>query len=409
MFVAWRDLRFAKGRFALMGTVIVLITVLVGLLSGLTAGLGRENTSAITALPADHLVFSAPADGRDVTFTDSRLTERTVRAWARVPGVRHADPLGITTTKAESGGRTAAVSLFGVQPGSAAAPARVGDGAVVLSAKAAASLGARAGGTLTLGGRTVRVAAVSGAAMYAHTPVVWTSLEDWRRLAGGAGAAAGARPAPGDQAASGGRPASAGHGTSASHGTSEGTGASKGMGASEGTGASDDATGATVLALSTSGTAGLAAADRALGTKTVAADDALQAIGSYAAENGSLQLMRGFLFAISALVIGAFFTVWTIQRGGDVAVLKALGASTRSLLRDALGQAVVLLVGGTVLGSALVAAVGAGIGGTVPFVLAPATVLAPALIMIALGAAGAALAIRRITSVDPLTALGSAR
>lgn len=45
-----------------MGTVIVLITVLVGLLSGL----GRENTSAITALPADHLVFSAPADGRDV-------------------------------------------------------------------------------------------------------------------------------------------------------------------------------------------------------------------------------------------------------------------------------------------------------------------------------------------------------
>ncbi|MGX1757393.1 FtsX-like permease family protein [Streptomyces lydicus] len=397
MFVAWRDLRFAKGRFALMGTVIVLITVLVGLLSGLTAGLGRENTSAITALPADYLVFSAPADGRDVAFTDSRLTERTVRAWARVPGVRHADPLGITTTKAESGGRTAAVSLFGVRPGSAAAPARVGDGAVVLSAKAAASLGARAGGTLTLGGRTVRVAAVSGAAMYAHTPVVWTPLEDWRRLAGGAGAAAGGHPASGGQAASGGHPASAGHGASARHG------------ASEGTGASDDATGATVLALSTSGTAGLAAADRELGTKTVAADDALQAIGSYAAENGSLQLMRGFLFAISALVIGAFFTVWTIQRGGDVAVLKALGASTRSLLRDALGQAVVLLVGGTVLGSAVVAAVGAGIGGTVPFVLAPATVLAPALIMIALGAAGAALAIRRITSVDPLTALGSAR
>ncbi|MFG2532885.1 FtsX-like permease family protein [Streptomyces sp. NPDC048516] len=373
MFVAWRDLRYAKGRFALMGTVIVLITVLVGLLSGLTAGLGRENTSAITALPADHLVFSAPADGRDVAFTDSRLTERTVRAWARVPGVRRADPLGIATTKAESGGRTAAVSLFGVRPGSGAAPARVGDGAVVLSSKAAASLGVRAGGTLTLGGRTVRVAAVSGAAMYAHTPVVWTSLEDWRRLVPG------------------------------------GNGASTGNGASAGNAAPDGALGATVLALSTSGTAGLAAADRALGTRTVAAGDALQGVGSYAAENGSLQLMRGFLFAISALVIGAFFTVWTIQRGGDVAVLKALGASTRSLLRDALGQAVVLLMAGTSLGSAVVAAVGAGIGGTVPFVLAPATVLTPALIMIALGAAGAALAIRRITSVDPLTALGSAR
>ena len=134
------------------------------------------------------------------------------------------------------------------------------------------------------------------------------------------------------------------------------------------------------------------------------------AIGSYTAENGSLQLMRGFLFAISALVIGAFFTVWTIQRSGDVAVLKALGASTALLLRDALGQAVVLLAAGTAPGHR------AGrrrwaprSAARVPFVLDPPTVLVPALIMIALGAAGAALSIRRITSVDPLTALGSAR
>ena len=94
------------------------------------------------------------------------------------------------------------------------------------------------------------------------------------------------------------------------------------------------------------------AADRAAGTRTVARDDSLAAIGSYTSENGSLQLIRGFLFAISALVIGAFFTVWTIQRSGDIAVLKALGASTASLLKDALGQAVILLAGGTAIGTA---------------------------------------------------------
>ncbi|GGU46954.1 ABC transporter substrate-binding protein [Streptomyces albospinus] len=363
MFVAWRDLRFAKGRFALMGTVIVLITVLVGLLSGLTAGLGRENTSAITALPADHLVFAAPAEGGSLSFADSRLPERTAGDWARVPGVRSADPLGIATAKAGAdGGRTAAVSVFGVRPGSrlAPSPGAVRDGAAVLSRKAADTLGVRAGDRLALGGRTVTVATVSGTAMYSHTPVVWTSLGDWQRLTGNPGGAA-------------------------------------------------DSGGATVLALSTTGTSGLAAADTRLGTRTVTAAAALQAIGSYSAENGSLQLMRGFLFAISALVIGAFFTVWTIQRSGDVAVLKALGASTGSLLRDALGQAVVLLVLGTGLGTAVAAGVGAAVGGTVPFVLDPSTVLIPALIMIALGAVGAALSIRRITSVDPLTALGSAR
>jgi putative ABC transport system permease protein len=45
----------------------------------------------------------------------------------------------------------------------------------------------------------------------------------------------------------------------------------------------------------------------------------------------------------------------------------------------------------------------------VPFLLTPATILGPAAVMIALGALGAALSIRRITSVDPLTALGSTR
>ena len=116
-------------------------------------------------------------------------------------------------------------------------------------------------------------------------------------------------------------------------------------------------------------------------------------------------MMRGLLFAISALVIGAFFTVWTIQRSGDIAVLKALGATTRYLLRDALGQAVVLLVGGTVIGSVLAAGIGALASGTVPFVLSAGTVLLPAAVMIVLGAVGAALSVRRITSVDPLTAL----
>ncbi|RPK47060.1 FtsX-like permease family protein [Streptomyces sp. ADI93-02] len=95
-----------------------------------------------------------------------------------------------------------------------------------------------------------------------------------------------------------------------------------------------------------------------------------------------------------------------------MAVLKALGASTPYLLKDALGQAVVMLAAGTGLGTALASVIGAlagGDGGAVPFVLDASTVLVPAGVMIVLGALGAALSIRRITAVDPLTALGSAR
>ncbi|QNE75177.1 FtsX-like permease family protein [Streptomyces finlayi] len=359
MFVAWRDLGFAKGRFALMGTVIVLITVLVGLLSGLTAGLGKQNVSAITGLPADHLVLSAPADGQKLSFADSQVTPGQWNGWAKAPGVTGAQPLGITTTKAAAGGRTAALSAFGVPAGSSLAPqgALIAEGHAVLSETAAKDLGVRTGSPLTLAGRTLTVAAVAGDASFSHTPIVWTSLADWQQVS----------------------PAT----RNGEH--------------------------ATVIALTTTAGADLSATDKQLATKTLTRDDSLSAIGSYTSENGSLQLMRGFLFAISALVIGAFFTVWTIQRSGDVAVLKALGASTGYLLRDALAQAVVLLVLGTALGTAIAAGVGAAVGSTVPFVLDAPTVLFPAAVMIALGALGAALSIRRITSVDPLTALGSTR
>lgn len=362
MFVAWRDLRFAKGRFALMGSVVLLITLLVGLLSGLTAGLARENVSAVTGLPAGHLAFAAPAGDQGVSFTNSQVPEKAWRAWRAQPGVKSAEPLGIRTTNAAAGGRTAAVSVFGVDPAGPLAPRGSGlaQGQVVLTEKAAKELGGlTAGGKLKIGPLELTVAAVSGTAAYSHTPVVWMDLNDWQRI---------------------GNP-----------------------------GTSID-TLATVIALDTTTSADLAAGDAAAATKARTVDEALGAIGSYQAENGSLQLMRGFLFVISALVIGAFFTVWTIQRSGDIAVLKALGASTPYLLKDALGQAVVMLAIGTGLGTALASGFGALIsGGDVPFVLDAATVLVPAAIMIVLGALGAALSIRRITAVDPLTALGSAR
>jgi putative ABC transport system permease protein len=360
MFVAWRDLRFAKGRFALMGSVVVLITLLVGLLSGLTAGLARENTSAVTGLDADHLAFAAPPGGQAESFTDSTVREGAWRAWAGRPGVEAAQPVGIRTLNATAAGeRTAAVSAFGVEPDGTLGPDGIGPGRVVLSVRAAEELDVAAGDRIALGRTEREVAAVATDAAHSHTPVLWTTLDDWQQI---------------------------GH---------------------DGAGPAEQAT---VIALTTTGGVDLKAGDEAAGTSTLSLDDSLTAIGSYQAENGSLQLMRGFLFAISALVIGAFFTVWTIQRSGDVAVLKALGASTPYLLRDALGQAVVVLALGTGLGTALAAGAGALIGGgAVPFVLDAATVLVPAAVMIALGAFGAALSIRRITAVDPLTALGSAR
>ena len=363
MFVALRDLRHARGRFALMLLVITLITFLVTFLSSLTAGLARESTSAITDLPSTYLSFSMPETDAAPEFTASSVTRQQWEAWGEAPDVSNAEPLGVATTRARSAAQTVAVTAFGVLPssallGDASAPS---DGAVVLSSVAAEALAADPGDTVAIAGQDLLVTAVlESDASFAHTPAIWVTLTDWQAI-----------------------------------------------GAPSNTGG-DDLT-ATAIAITSKG---LSAAERStldadLGTTTLTTAQARTAISSFSSENSSLLTMQAFLIAISALVVGAFFTVWTISRSGDVAVLKALGASTRYLLRDAIGQAALVLVLGVGLGVGLAVAAATALASVVPVEVTNATTALPALALIALGLAGAALAITRIARIDPHAALAA--
>ncbi|PTT67994.1 FtsX-like permease family protein, partial [Arthrobacter sp. HMWF013] len=148
------------------------------------------------------------------------------------------------------------------------------------------------------------------------------------------------------------------------------------------------------------------AANALAGTVSTSRTGSFQALGSYKSENGSLMLMQAFLYGISALVIVAFLTVWTVQRTRDIAVLKALGASGGYVLRDAIAQAAMVLLAGAGLGGAIGLLGGFAAAQAAPFLITPATTLLPVLGIVALGLAGAALAVRRVTAVDPLIALG---
>ncbi|WP_125613006.1 ABC transporter permease [Specibacter cremeus] len=363
MFLAIRDIRNARGRFALMGGVVALISLLLVLLSGLTAGLGNQSTSAIAGLGTgpggtgvDRIAFGVPA-GEKPSFTNSEVTAAQVEAWARQPGVASAVPLGVSQTRLQSPGGTTNVAVFGV--GTAASgtqagltPSSVRAGTVVLGKTAAKDLAVAVGDTVTVGGTTLRVGGIVADQWYSHTPAVWTTLPDWAKL---------------------------------SHAGSL----------------------ATVIAVTyDAGASAAADAADAAGTVSTTRPGAFAALGGYTSEHGSLLMMQGFLYGISALVIVAFLTVWTVQRTRDIAVLKALGASGGYLLRDALVQAALVLVAGAGLG-ALVGVGGGLLAATAaPFLLTPATTLLPAAGIVLLGLAGAVLAVRNVTRIDPLIALG---
>lgn len=328
MYVGWRDLLWARGRFTLVLATVSLITLLVGLLTGLTAGLGRESTSAVTSLQTDHLVLASDS------FDSSRLDP------ARLGD--NAQGLGVATVRAAGNHGATAVALIGVQtPSTLNAPARaVRPGEVVLSQAAAEDLGE---GSLSIAGRDLRVSSVTGTESFAHQPVAWVDLSDWLQLTGNSqpNAATVDGPLP----------------------------------------------------------------DLPKGWSAATPDNSLSAIPGYSSEHGSLVMIRTFLLVISALVIGAFFTVWTMQRSGDVAVLKALGATNGTVLRDALGQAAVVLTVGIGVGALVALGVGTVAEDVVPFHLPLGELLPPLLLLLALGLAGALLAVRSVLRVNPLLAL----
>jgi putative ABC transport system permease protein len=374
VFLAVRDLRFAKGRFLLMGAVVALVAVLAVILTGLATGLTTDNISALRAMPVTHLAFQQDVQGE--LFSRSIIEQPTWQRWATQPGVQAATPYGNSLTHAtdQRGGKNLDIALFGVQPGAFIAPKPASgqplgatpDG-ILISAKLAEQ-GVRVGDTLVVerAGTHLHVLGTLEEASFGHVAVAYAPLRLWQQVHYGLPS----QPPPAAWRQ------------------------------------------ATAVALKlTPGTdaADLKALDAQLGTHTVSKRGAYAAAPGYSAETGTMTLIRGFLYLISTLVVGAFFMVWTVQRKPEIALIKALGGSSRWLLGDAVTQVLVVLVAATGAGIGVGLALGAGLTGTAPFAIEPGPIALAAVLLVALGTLGTLAAVRRITTVDPLIALGGNR
>lgn len=359
MFLALRDLRVGRARFVLVGVVIGLVALLSTLLSGLATGLVDDGISGLRGLPLTHLALQP---GAESSFSRSTLHPEDLEPWAAAKGVEVA-PLGVSFFNAKTaGGDTLDLALFGTPPDSFLAPnaearaALAGKSGVVLSEEFQTE-GVEVGDVLTIVGPDVDlpVLGFTYTGSYGHVEIAFTSLAVWQDLVYG-----------------------------------------------------DSAAGRfSAIAIRGGDAATYADADRAAGTVTETKEAAYAGSPGYAAETATMTLIRVFLLAISALIVGAFFTVWTIQRTRQIGLMKALGASNSYVLRDALGQLAIVLVAATAAGAATAVAVGQLVGSGVPFSLQAGPVLTSAVILIVLGLAGSLVAIRKVTTVDPIIALGA--
>ena len=397
MFLALRDIVSARGRFSLISFVVGLITVLLVMLTGLTGGLAKHNTSALEALAPERYVFTSD----EPSFQESQVTTSDVQEWQElVDADSQVIPLGTAQTRLEagsamgvavlglpagtkvpapvvSGAGAAGSEIAGATAAGAAREAEAGadsaasletqepqeavldEDGIVVSQEIVAEAGVQPGETIEIGGVEQPVSAVVEDEHYSHQPVVWASTQVWQQI-------------------------------SRAH---------------------DDVVG-TVLAVDTRDRHAGALrdeewqdAENQTADSVATVEDSFSGLAAYQSEQASLQLIQVLLYAISALVTVAFLSVWTIQRSRDLSVLRALGASPGYVWKDALGQAAVVVGIGVVLGAGVGWAAGVWAGNSVPFDLRWTTIVVPAAGIWVLGMCGALVATRRVKKIDPASAL----
>lgn len=359
MYLALRDLRRNWRRFGLVGLVVGLVAVLSTVLSALATGLVSDGISGLRGLPLTHLAFEP---GSGAVFTRSTLDARALDEWRRTPGAE-ASPLGVAFVNAAptGSGPRLDLALWGVPADSFlvqradARAALSGPPGLVLSDELEGQV--KVGERFTVAGSDLElpVLGFTYAGSYGHVPIAFTSLATWQELHYG----------------------------------------------------NDARRRFSAVALRFDGAVDTTKVDRAAGTETRTKASAYAGSPGFSAETGTMTLIRSFLIVISALIVGAFFTVWTVQRTRQIGLLKALGASNGYAVRDGVGQLALVVVLFTATGAALGALVAGAVGGgDVPVELTLRGTVTTGSILAVVGVLGSVVALRRITTVEPIVALG---
>lgn len=359
VFIAVRELRRSWRRFGLVGVVVILVAMLSTIVVGLSNGLVQQGTSGLHGLPFDHLSFEPQAQA---TFSRSTVDDAQLAVWSKHAA---ASPLGVSFVNATAVGKSGTgidLALFGVPADSFlvqradARAALTGPPGLVLS-DAFEQKGIRVGDRYQLGGSGIvlPVLGFTFAGSYGHVDLAFTSLSTWQAITYGADP----------------------HGRFSA------------------------------IALKVGPGTDIAAIDKLAGTETLTKRAAYAGSPGYTAETQTMAMIRLFLLVISALIVGAFFTVLTLQRVRQIGVLKAMGASSWYVIRDGLAQIAIVVVlataVGTAIGGALIAVVS---GGSVPVLFSARSVLTAAVILAIAGIVGGAVTLRRISRIEPSVALG---
>jgi putative ABC transport system permease protein len=140
-------------------------------------------------------------------------------------------------------------------------------------------------------------------------------------------------------------------------------------------------------------------------TSTLTVDDAIDALPGVTEQRTTFNQIIGVTFFVAGLVVALFFAFVTLERSAQYGVLKAIGASSSQIFAGLVVQAVVVTAGALLLGGLLSLGLARLTPPDIPLQLQPSRAAFVAVGMLVTAVAGGSITLRRVIRIDPASAI----
>lgn len=358
MFLGWKEIKHAKLRYGLIIGVLVLVSYLVFVLSGLANGLKDLNRQAVDSWDASAIILTADSDislpSSSFTLADGKKIDVPEKNKAYLGNLSTVIQKVKTDDKEK-------VSIFGIDKTSFVMPelssgkafSKIGE---VVAADVLKEEGYKVGDTFKVASsdKKVTIVGFTPKAKFNAAPVLYTSMATYQdikfdRIAEDDNFAINAIALKGDKASK---------------------------------------------------------VDVNSDFEVTKTESFIEKLPGYSAQSLTLNFMIIFLFVIVSIIIAIFLYVLTIQKVSMFGVMKAQGISSGFLARSVVAQTFILAFIGVVIGFGLTAITGAALPAAVPISIDYITLVFYAILFIIVAIIGAFVSVRTIVKIDPLKAIG---
>ncbi|AWE07278.1 cell division protein FtsX [Lysinibacillus sp. 2017] len=367
MFLAIKEMKHAKKRFVMIGSIIMLIAWLVFILSGLGNGLSTLAAATMKNIDGDLFIYE---EGSAATMMKTKIEGKIVDDVEGKYGVKNAAQFGQSTVNVKSpdGKSKNDIAFLGIEPGKFIEP-KVIDGKQlstddkfgVIIDETLTEKGYGIGDKIQVASSDIEltVIGITKGETFNHVPSVFANVDTWQNYA---------FAAPGSD-----------------NGFESPT---------------------AMIALQGKDIDAQKIEDNFDEIETFTKSEAVMGMPGYKEESGTIYLMLAFLFAISAVIIAVFFYVFILQKTQQFGVMKAIGASDKFIKKSIIAQVFVLSLISIIAGIVLTYLTALIFPEGMPFNLDFKMVILYAIVLLIVSVLGSIVSARQVTKIDPLTAIG---